>query len=290
MQKEEMIHFVRCMMPELAIDTSEVKTNGWDNDILIINKQQVFRFPKTNQIMKQIKSECDLLQRLSLKKPLLQIPRYKPIYEGKTLRAVTYPFLNGASLNEHPFDLRKNPENAHLLGDFLMKLHQIKGSHLRSIHTFRYWQSLFESLKKRVFMMLRDEERQAIEDVFTHFLNRYPVFSYKKVPIHGDLSASNILFDRAENRIRAIIDFTDAQMGDSAFDFAGIYWNYGPEYTRKVFSFYHSDESSEEMLDRIRTFYGLQPIFHELLHSVDNDEAINQKQLKRFMELKQLIS
>ncbi|MET1250006.1 aminoglycoside phosphotransferase family protein [Sporolactobacillus sp. STCC-11] len=288
MKKEEMIRFVKRTMPELAIDTSEVKTNGWDNDILIINKQQVFRFPKTDQIMKQTKDECDLLKRLSLKKPLLQVPRYKPIYEGETLCAVTYPFLAGASLNEHPFDLRKNPENAQLLGDFLMKLHQIQGCTLPTRHTFHYWQSLFESLRKKVFRALRDAERRAIEEIFSHFLNRYSAFNYKKVPIHGDLSASNMLFDRAENRLSGIIDFTDAQMGDAAFDFAGAYWNYGPEYTRKVLSFYQSDESSEEMFERIRTFYGLQPVFHELLHSVENNEPIDHVQLKRFMELKQL--
>lgn len=45
-----MIRFVRSAVPKLPIATSEVKTNGWDNDILIINKQQVFRFPKTDQI------------------------------------------------------------------------------------------------------------------------------------------------------------------------------------------------------------------------------------------------
>lgn len=290
MRKEEMIRFVRCTVPKLPIDTSEVKTNGWDNDILIINKQQVFRFPKTDQIIDQIKNECELLEQLARKKPTLHIPRYKVIYEGDRFRAVTYPFLSGESLNEHSFDVRKNPENAQLLGDFLTKLHQIKGSHLPSIHTFCYWQSLFESLRSKVFTALRDEECQAIEDVFTRFLNRYPAFSYKKVPIHGDLSASNILFDRAENRLSGVIDFTDAQMGDPAFDFAGIYWNYGPEYTRKVLSFYHIDESIEAMFDRISTFYGLQPVFHELLHLVENNNPINRAQLKRFLELKQLIS
>lgn len=283
-----MIRFVRRTMPKLTIGMSEVKTNGWDNDILIINKQQVFRFPKTVQIIDQIKNECELLEQLSQKNPVLQIPQYKMIYEGEVLKAVTYPFLNGESLNEHPFDLRKNPENAQLLGDFLTKLHQIKGSHLPSIHTFRYWQSLFESLRKKVFSALRDEERQAIEEVFTHFLNNYMAFSYKKAPIHGDLSASNILFDRVENRISGIIDFTDAQMGDPAFDFAGIYWNYGPEYTRKVLSFYHSDESLEELLDRISRFYGLQPVFHEMLHSIENSVSIDQTMLTRFIELKKM--
>jgi aminoglycoside 2''-phosphotransferase len=288
-RKEEMIRFVRRTVPKLLIDTSEVKTNGWDNDILIINEQQVFRFPKTDQIIDQIKNECDLLEQLARKKPLLEIPKYRPIYEGETLCAVTYPFLAGASLNEHPFDLRKNPENARLLGDFLIKLHQIKGSPLHSIHTFCYWQTLFESLRKKVYKVLRNEERLAIEDVFTRFLNRYLALSYKKVPIHGDLSASNIIFDKAEYQISGIIDFTDAQMGDPAFDFAGIYWNYGPEYTREVLSFYHSDESSEEMFERISTFYGLQPVFHELLHSVENNKPIDHAQLKRFMELKQMI-
>jgi len=284
-----MIRFVRSAVPKLPIATSEVKTNGWDNDILIINKQQVFRFPKTDQITDQIKNECELLEQLARKNPVLQIPRYKMIYEGDVLKAVTYPFLSGESLNEHPFDLRKNPENAQLLGDFLTKLHQIKGSHLSSIHTFCYWQSLFESLRKKVFTQLHGEEQQAIEEVFTYFLNKYPAFSYKKVSIHGDLSASNILFDRAENRISGIIDFTDAQMGDPAFDFAGIYWNYGPEYTRKVLSFYHIDESIEAMFDRISTFYGLQPVFHELLHSVKKNEAFDRKLLTRFMSLKQLV-
>ncbi|BBN98057.1 phosphotransferase family protein [Sporolactobacillus terrae] len=290
MRKEDMIRFVRRTMPKLTIDTSEIKTNGWDNDILIVNKQQVFRFPKTDQIRDQIKGECVLLRQLEQKKPALQIPRYKLIYEGKTLRAITYPFMSGESLNEHPVDLRRNPENAQLLGDFLMKLHQIAGGFLPTRHTFCYWQVLLESLRKKVFSALRDEECQAIEDVFTRFLNRYTAFSKTKAVIHGDLSASNILFDQKTNRISGIIDFTDGQIGDPAFDFAGIYWNYGPEYTKEVLSFYQTDESIDEMFDRLSTFYGLQPVFHELLYSVENNEPIDHTQLKRFMELKQMIS
>lgn len=289
MRKEEMIDFVRRTMPELTIATSEVKTNGWDNDILIINKQQVFRFPRTKQTMKRIKDECDLLRRLSLNPPLLQTPRYKEIYEGEALKAVTYPFLIGEPLIEDPVDLSENPENARLLGDFLMRLHQIQGCSLPTRHTFRYWQSLFELLKKKVFMFLNAREQKAIEEVFTHFLNGYLAFSFKMMPIHGDLSASNILFDRAENRVSGIIDFTDAQMGDPAFDFAGIYWNYGVTYTRKVLSYYHSKESSDELFKRVSNFYGLQPLFHELLYSVNHDEPIDRVQIKRFMELKRLI-
>jgi aminoglycoside phosphotransferase (APT) family kinase protein len=46
--------------------------------------------------------------------------------------------------------------------------------------------------------------------------------------IHRDFSEDHILLDPVSQRLAGVIDFTDASLGDPAFDFAFL-WSYGPE-------------------------------------------------------------
>lgn len=296
MLKEEMIKLARHSFPDLKIKEIQFKNNGWDNDILIINKQIVFRFPKNNKLLVQINDEIKILQQLALKKPLLQVPRYSAVYEKNIFRAVTYSFLMGESLDESLLtNLSSNPDNAMLIGDFLTKLHSInlsvfKGTKLHTIHKLSYWEMLYSSVKNKVFPLLNRDQQNEINEVFVTFLKRCSTLTYKKVLIHGDLSASNMVFDKNNNRISGVIDFTDAQIGDPAFDFAGLYWNFGPKFMKKVLSFYASNESKDYIFKRVSTFYGLQPVFHELLYAVKNNQSFDSRMLQRFSELRNMVN
>jgi hypothetical protein len=37
--------FVKTAFPEIEIRSTRLATNGWDNDVLIVNDEYVFRFP-----------------------------------------------------------------------------------------------------------------------------------------------------------------------------------------------------------------------------------------------------
>jgi aminoglycoside 2''-phosphotransferase len=80
MLANEMMRFVKNTFPDLTIHEIHVNNKGWDNDILIINKEIVFRFPKSENLISKVMDEVKVLKCLRLKEPILQIPNSEPMY------------------------------------------------------------------------------------------------------------------------------------------------------------------------------------------------------------------
>ncbi|MCK6208374.1 MULTISPECIES: aminoglycoside phosphotransferase family protein [Bacillus] len=274
--KEEYLEFISDEYPDLKIKKFQANEKGWDNDIVIINESLVFRFPKSENVISKVEAEGKLLHLLKKKHPILQLPDYEYLYQNQMLRCVRYDYLEGRMLGDISMDsFKNNKENARLLGDFLTKLHSIDPAeadtmNLKTLHTLEYWEALHSSVREEILPYLKDREKDLINRIFRDFLEEFPGYSIKKSIIHGDLTASNIIYSEKKGRISAVIDFTDAQLGDPAFDFAGIYWAYGENFTREVLSWYQTNESADALFKRVQSFYGLQPIFHELLYDVRN--------------------
>lgn len=237
--------------------------------------------PKSEEVLSKLVDEVNVLCCLKRKDPIVKIPDYKLVYEKERIIGVKYTFIEGKSLTEYGSkNLNKNPENAKRIGDFLTKLHSINLSELqdtniREIHNQNYWENLFVSTKRDVFSYLNNDLKNEITDFFTSFISNYPYLSYKRCIIHGDLTASNIIYNKLEECIAGVIDFTDSQIGDPAFDFAGLYWTYGPKFTEEVLKWYNTSESKELMLSRVSNFYGLHLVFHELQYNIKNGKDIN---------------
>ncbi|MGM0790097.1 MAG: aminoglycoside phosphotransferase family protein [Bacillota bacterium] len=274
--KEEYLEFISDEYPDLKIKKFQANEKGWDNDIVIINESLVFRFPKFEDVILKVEAEGKLLHLLKKKHPILQLPDYEYLYQNQMLRCVRYDYLEGRMLGDISMDsFKNNQENARLLGDFLTKLHSIDPAeadtmNLKTLHTLEYWEALHSSVREEILPYLKDREKDLINRIFRDFLEEFPGYSIKKSIIHGDLTAFNIIYSEKKGRISAVIDFTDAQLGDPAFDFAGIYWAYGENFTKEVLSWYQTNESADALFKRVQSFYGLQPIFHELLYDVRN--------------------
>ena len=295
MIENETFTIIKSLFPHLEINKVQINNHGWDNDILIVNDEIVFRFPKTEQLLTNVLDEIHILDLLAMKAPIIKIPKYEPVFNDLKLIGVTYTFLKGRSLNEYAdCNLIDNPQNAKLIGDFLTKLHSIdrlalKETNLKTKHTLNYWERLYTSMKSDVFPFLNGYQQNEINEVFIPFINNYSNISYKKTLIHGDLTASNIIYNQTRNQIEGIIDFTDAQFGDQAFDFAGLYWSFGSDFTKEVLSMYQHSECVESIFHRVSSFYGLQPVFHELLYAVKNKQKINwETALDKFSQLKSM--
>ncbi|WP_188456322.1 phosphotransferase [Virgibacillus oceani] len=286
MTEKEMIDYIKISFPDLKINAVQVNRDGWDNTIIIINQEIVFRFPKNNDIAWNVVVETKLLKGLHKLEPEITIPDYTILRdENDELKCVYYRFIKGVSVKEGRINLTK--KNAQILGDFLTKLHSMKPDlKLNSVQTPDYWNNLYHSVHNKIFPYLNEKQKNEINDTFLSFLNSNFSSSIKKSVIHGDLTASNIICD-GSGMINGIIDFTDAQLGDPAFDFAGFYWNFGPDFTKDVLSYYNGAESAESLYTRVKSFYGLQPIFHELLYAIQHDITIDwETALKKFFKLK----
>jgi aminoglycoside 2''-phosphotransferase len=290
MKVNQLIDIVKRTHPYIQINEVQTNINGWDNDILLLNNNIVFRFPKSKGIAAKVKDEVALMNQLQLKNPLVQIPKYECVYLDGVFRGVRYEYLDGESLSDLEVINTLKPQNAEIIGDFLTKLHSIdltklKDTKIISIHTKEYWEDLYNSVETLVYPYLKLPQKTEINNLFKNFFSNSIFLTPKKVLIHGDLTIANILFQKDKGLVSGIIDFTDAQIGDPAFDFAGLYWSFGPDFTNKVLSFYQVKDK-ESILNRVQSFYGLQTIFHNLLYAIKENQYVDwETALDRFSSL-----
>ncbi|CAG9623338.1 aminoglycoside phosphotransferase family protein [Sutcliffiella rhizosphaerae] len=295
MDECNLVRLTKNFLPNVEISNIEVNDEGWDNNIIIVNKEIVLRLPKTEELLTKMLDEVKVLKCLRIRKPILKIPEYDLIYYKNRVKGVKYTFLEGKSLTECRMgNVSNNPENAKLLGEFLTKLHSINLSelndtNLQQIHNRDYWKSLFLSTEKYIFPFIKNEDRIDITNFFTEFIDSNQTLSFRKCIIHGDLTTSNIIYNENKGRLEGVIDFTDCQIGDPAFDFAGLYWALGPKFTKDVLEWYETSECKDSIYSRVSNFYGLQPVFHNLLYMIKNNKIIDwDSSLSRFTELRKI--
>ena len=72
--------------PDIIIKAYHRVDTGWMNQIIIVNDNLVFRFPRTNSAVKKLAMELKLLY--ILKQPPVKLPAYKFIH-------MEYPFFAG---------------------------------------------------------------------------------------------------------------------------------------------------------------------------------------------------
>ncbi|WP_153462103.1 aminoglycoside phosphotransferase family protein [Sediminibacillus terrae] len=294
MNEQTILSIISHHFPALTIETTNFNHTGWDHDILILNNELVFRFPKNHDVHRHTEREIALLQAIKQARPPLQIPNCQTLQDihGRTI-AIYYPLIEGEALTCHQHAaLLSNQHNAKLLGEFLSKLHQLPvkqvDSPLFTIHTPDYWEELFVSVEKYILPNLTEEEADMVSRFFRSFFPGIEQQPIQKTWIHGDLSANNIIFDKESKLVNGIIDFTDSQYGDPAFDFAGFYWDLGPDFTRQILQHYQGKEPVAKLFERVRNFYGLQPVFHELLYQLKRGQPVNwTTALEKFKRLKE---
>ncbi|KOF09815.1 hypothetical protein AC739_12890 [Planococcus glaciei] len=169
-------------------------------------------------------------------------------------------------------------DNARRFGEFLTQLHGVPVRHTRL-----FWEKFYRDIKQLIFPHLYRRTSGHPRHIYSETKTR--------TVIHSDLTASNLLVDVKNKRINGVIDFADAQIDDPAFDFAGIYWNYGATFARMALDHYNGSADRKSLWQRIEKFYGLQPVFHELLRAVKENETVQRDHaLDRFKKLKSVKS
>ncbi|WP_176554362.1 phosphotransferase [Bacillus sp. Marseille-P3800] len=278
--------------PSLTINLLTVNDTGWDHTIVTVNNDTVFRFPKKPDSEALLRKEWSFVRAIQRTKFMLPVPKLSPVYDEAILIALAYPLIDGIPLHTVENTTTLSQHDFRKLGHFLSAIHGINPSELEGfehLHTLTFWSELYSSLQAEVYPFLDANLTVHIDHVFQDFLNQFDTTyrNYQNVPIHGDLTTSNMIYSPEDQKLAGIIDFTDAQLGDPAFDFAGLYWAYGSDLVQQILNYYQTNLSKEDMLYRIEHFYGLQPLFHHLLYLQKHhrlDEA--HPAIERFLVLK----
>ncbi|MBX3710110.1 MAG: aminoglycoside phosphotransferase family protein [Gammaproteobacteria bacterium] len=213
-----------------------VKSSGTDNALFRLESEYVIRLPRIEwtpgSIEKSINKEHEWLPKIAR---CLKIPIAEPVFKGKPNPSYPWPWLINKWYSGHTPSFEKDNEYellAKYLAHFLNELHRIplpNGPPSRR----------GVSLKTK---MLDDETRKAISELAGEIdiqsvavlwgqLSNTPAWNKNPVWVHGDFLPGNILVQN--NRLAAVLDFTDVGMGDPACDLI-IAWSLLNSHSREI--------------------------------------------------------
>ena len=265
---------VEAMMPELEIQDFEINQEGLINDVVIVNRELVFRFAKTENHAKILQDEMRILD-IIRPKTEMEVPT--PIFQSRD--SVVYPFLTGQPfLRETVLKLESDIQvrTAEQLGAFLHGLHTAEISGLDwdvpatlAPVTRDAWLDLRKRVRDRVYPLLLKHQIQWADNLFDGVLSDPDSFAYRPALIHGDLAPYHILFDPKEQTITGVIDFGVAGRGDPASDIGSLITCYGESFVAPMQATY---PEIEKILPRAR-FYAQSIELQWVLLGMETGEA-----------------
>ncbi len=271
---------IKEVYPDLSIENYYANDIGQNNDVLIVNKSLVFRFPKYEQGIIQLKKETEVLEYI---KNIITTPIPHPIYHSfEKLKPgeffTGYKLIDGVPLWRESLQSITKDELikrlASQLVTFLIELHSIakeKASDvlkLKDSDPRKEMLKLLDKIQNRLFPFIGEEVKSKIIHSFETFLNGKAMLNLNTTLIHGDFGASNILWDPKSSRVSGIIDFGGSGLGDPAYDFAGILSSYGEDFFDVCIGLYPNGNEISERVDFYKSTFALQ----EALHGIENND------------------
>jgi aminoglycoside 2''-phosphotransferase len=255
---------IKVIFPTLEISTIRANTDGLINDVLIVNEELVFRFPRNSDWgVKLFTNEIKVIE-LARKYVEISLPQFE--YKAEDL--AVYRYIKGDALRREDILRLTGKEQdkiAERLAVFLKQFHEIPLSELeqnqiapsdvnRSRET---WLKLFENVEKELFPLMMPHVRESVREHFAPITTDKNFMHYEPQLINGDIVPYHIIYDREQNQINGIIDFGTAGIGDAAADFACMIYNYGETFLAKMAKNYPEIENA---VDRARFWAGTLPL------------------------------
>lgn len=235
---------IRQLAPEVSVSSVSINREGLLNDVVIINGELVFRFPKHEYGFRHLKDEARIL-RLLRNHITLSIP--SPLYEADDCLA--YRMIPGETLRRDM--LMKLPKDdqqaiADQLAQFLKELHGVPINQIADFEVpvadalmkYEGWVNAYQRIREKVFPLLMPHVREAVIGHFESHLADRSNFEYELKMVDTDIPPYHIMFDRQRKRVNGIIDFGCAGLGDPAIDVGVIIYNYGESFTDKFYMVY----------------------------------------------------
>lgn len=263
--------------PDFEISSTRIVESGQYNDVIVINEEWVFRFPKYAESIQTLEVENTILEAIQ-EHVTLTIPN--PVMHSQRTFAVGevfsgYRMIDGTPLyrdvyNGIPGETFKDSIAAQLAG-FLNELHAVPRRLLPGDipegDSLVEWQCMDMDIRKLLFPYMRPDARQQIAAHFEAYLEQPSLHDFDACLRHGDFGPTNILYDPSQGRVKGIIDFSSAAWGDPAADIASVS-TYGEDFYGR---FKHNYTVTEAMEARVRFYRGTFAL-QDALHGIKNND------------------
>lgn len=236
---------------------------AFGNDVFVVNDAIVFRFPRAEQTKEHFKYEIGFLNFLR-DRVKINIPNYS--YISRKGDVAGYDIISGKVLTASTFRVL-NKENKQRVVDQLIEF--INVFHKINLKEFAKYkpakredfisieERIENELKSKLFPKLSEKEVEIINKFYREakvILQNVP----SSCPIHGDLYAYNVIWDKDKQEL-GVIDFSDYQVGDPARDFE-VFYDYGREYAEMAYEKYKGSKD-KEFLQRAQIYYKAHGIY-----------------------------
>ena len=207
--------------------------SGQYNDVVIINQEWIFRFPRFREDVARTQQEVRVLEalqgRLPLPIPNPEVKRLDPPVPG--LAFTGYRRLPGVPLSRGALDAAQGPVRENIAGQlarFLRALHGIPLAELGELGPLMIepkdgradWERLYGEVREKLFPAMRPDARKDVSRHFEAYLDEPSLHHFDPCLRHGDFGGSNILWDPQQGAATAVLDFTFCALGDPALDLA----------------------------------------------------------------------
>ncbi len=291
---DDWLDVVRSHLPGLAVDRLEIHDEGWDHWVVVVNRAWVFRFARRPGDDKRLCIEQWVLNHIGhgVQKAGVRVPSPSPLKDARgRVIGSRYPFISGEPLRAAVLDgLDASTSNriAEHLGSFLTILHDADVSAFQTqgvpaLQTESCWQQDWREMQDRVLPLLDCDEQRVVLARFEDFFDQALSGTLPRALLHGDLTHAHILYDPCVTEAIGIIDFGDVQIGDPAYDFAGLYWDYGPAFVRNVLDHYAAACLGAWDVHAFCTrveYLGLRVGLRELLHAVEHHRTRRMREIR----------
>jgi aminoglycoside 2''-phosphotransferase len=261
---------IRVVARDIKIDSVE-EANGQFNDLMIVNGEWVFRFPRYRDGVARLQVEARLLQAL---RGLLPLPFPVPVYQNfhppvPGLATMGYKMLPGVPLTRASLEKIQDEtvldRLAGQLADFLRMLHavplyvippEITGPDMKAQDGRAEWEKMYEAVRQKLIPAMRPEMARQVAEHFETYLDTRALQTFDPTLRHGDFGGSNILWDPGQRVITAVIDFSSCAVGDPAMDLASVS-TLGDDFYRRIATRYEPDAARlYSLVERARFYRG----------------------------------
>ena len=201
-------------------------TTGWDNYVVKVDNEYIFRFSRDEGALRTIKMEYDVLSYLHKELPSnIEVPNFIFSNLDSDYPFVGYKMIKGKFLSDELYNSMTDEEKNNFIKNmmtFINILHglDINKFNLDVVDSFEEYKMGFNELKDKCFPVFDEELKQKCNQLFNNYFNDIKMMDINKTVIHGDLSTDHIII--TEKGV-GVIDFGDTRVFDNAYDFQWLY-------------------------------------------------------------------
>jgi aminoglycoside 2''-phosphotransferase len=275
----DLLNQIRQTFPDVTWSSFQYLDVGWDHEVIILDDRLVFRFPNDPEYAKSLKTEVEVLRQLQPMVSSVAIPDYT--YVAPDGLFAGYQLITGQPLTSGHFN-GLTPDSRDIVASKLAAFLSVMHSAAVEDHAFSAVEasSMLEeqaavrlSSEENLKAVLSQEDYQrvgAILDATDKILSQ----QLPSVLLHGDIYNQHLLWDEKQQQL-GIIDFSDMNRGDPAFDFAELY-EYGEDFVSQTYNYY-SGPKDGSFLNRAKVYQKWVGVFmmsdHFVYHKTSFEEA-----------------